>query len=383
VSAGDGTGSEHRTTAIDTLGVLAEPYLLTDLDGEVLAANRAAQRLFGDAGAPSSLCEVTADEQALREVLQRWRSSATPRPGVLVLDDGRSLRGDGCRLPSAPALVIRLGRPGTGLRTLAGLTAQVHEENLRRRQQELDRSLQRLHAANLRLDAVEAEMREHAGAVAHDVRTPLFTIFGAARRLRSGGHVDDAGTPYLELLLDACAHLHEVTEGMLDVARIDRDRWEPQPVSISEVLTDVLDELKDELDDADAGVVVADLPTIVADPRALRQVLFELISNSISYRAPDRGLRIEITARRQDRWVEIRVDDNGIGVPPGPEDRLFELFQGGTRDTAAQGRGIGLATCRRLVTRWGGTIRCERRSTPGASFVFSARSPTRTDRTHV
>lgn len=372
--------SAYLDAVSDTLASMAEPYLLTDLDGAVLFANRAAHRMFAEEGPPSSLQQATRDEAALDEVLERWRSSAEPRPGMVVLRDDRSLRGDGCRLRSASALVIRLTHPGAGPGNYSRLTAQVHEQNLRRRQEELDLSLQRLHAANRRLDAFEDEMREHAAAVAHDVRTPLFTILGAARRLRSAGHVDEDGTPYLDLLLDATDHLREVTESLLDVARIDRGSWDPQPLCTSDVVSDVLRELGPRLDAAGAEVIVADLPGIIADRRAAFQVLFELIDNSIDHRDQDRPLQIELSGRRQDRWVEIRVTDNGVGIPPGPEDRLFELFQGGTRAATAQGRGIGLATCRRLVTRWGGQIRCERRLTSGASFVFTARSHAHADR---
>ncbi len=364
----------------DTLASLGEPYLLTDLDGVVLFANRAARRILADDGSPSSLQQATRDEAALRLVLERWRSSAEPRPGVVPLRGDRSLRGDGCRLRSAPVLVIRLGHPGQGTGNYSRLTAQVHEQNLVRRQEELDLSLQQLHAANRRLDAFEEEMREHASAVAHDIRTPLFTILGAARRLRSAGHIDEEGTPYLDLLLDATDHLREVTESLLDVARIDRGSWDPQPLCTSDVLSDVLRELGPRLETTGAEVVVTDLPGIIADRRAAFQVLFELIDNCIDNRDEDRPLLIELSGRRKDRWVEVRVTDNGVGIPPGPENRLFELFQGGTRAATAHGRGIGLATCRRLVTRWGGQIRCERRPTPGASFVFTARSHSHADR---
>lgn len=374
MTAATSGASTHLQPVMDTLSCLAEPYLLTDLDGEVLFANRAARRVFDTPEPPSSLVDVAADPDTLRQVLDRWSGSAAPRPATIALGDGRSLRGNGCRLRNHAAIIIRFSRSGDRLDGLAQLTTQVQQDNLRRRQDELERSLQHLHAANRRLDAFEDEMREHAGAVAHDVRTPLFTILGAARRLRAGGHVDEAGTPYLELLLDGATHLHDVTESLLGIARIDRAAWDTEPVSTIDVARAVVAEREQDLADIDAEVVMTDLPGIVADRRALHQVMYELIDNCISYRSAERPLRVEISGRRQDRWVEIRVDDNGRGIPPGPEDRLFELFQGGTRAAAAQGRGIGLATCRRLVTRWGGQIRCERRSTPGASFVFTARS---------
>ena len=374
MSAATSGAPAHLQPVVDTLSCLAEPYLLTDLDGEVLFANRAARRVFDTSELPTSLGDVAADADTLHQALDRWRGSADPRPATLALADGGSVRGNGCRLRNHTAIVVRLSRVGDGLVGLSQLTTQVEQDNLRRRQDELDRSLQHLHAANRRLDAFEDEMREHAAAVAHDVRTPLFTILGAARRLQSGGHVDQDGTPYLDLLLDGATHLHEVTESLLDVARIDRAGWEAHPVSTTDVARAVLAEREQELAAIDAEVVVSDLPGIVADRRALHHVIYELIDNCITYRAVDRPLQVEISGRRQDRWVEIRVEDNGRGVPPGPEDRLFELFQGGTRAAAAQGRGIGLATCRRLVTRWGGQIRCERRSTQGASFVFTGRS---------
>jgi signal transduction histidine kinase len=383
VTADAGGNDGSLTTVEETLSALPDAYLLTDLDGRVTFANRATRQLFSPADPPRALRELVADSEDHRQVLERWRGSAAPRPGMLAFPQGHRLRGDGCRLRTHSALVIRLTTPDTAEAGLAELTTQVHARNLQRRQEELDQSLQRLHAANRRLDAFEDELREHAGAVAHDVRTPLFTILGAARRLQRGNHLDADGAPYLALLLDASEHLHDVTESLLDIARIDHGVWNEQKLATPEVLAEVLETLAERLDAADAEVIVGDLPGVVADHDALFHVLRELLDNSICYRAEDRPLHIEVSGRRQDRWVEIGVTDNGRGVPPGPVDRLFELFQGGTRAATAQGRGIGLATCRRLVTRWGGQIRCERPSTPGARFVFTARSHSHVDRTPV
>ncbi len=360
---------DHAQAAVETLASLNEPYATLDLDGRVLAVNRAALRLLGGDRTPTSLAQLLPEDQSLDEVLRRWRGTTTPRPARLSTLDGQPLIAEGGRLPRADVIVVRLRRRGTT--GIFGLAGQVQEANLRRRRQELERSLAELREANQRLLALDTELREHTRAVAHDVRTPLFTILGSARYLRSGDHVDADGRRYLDLALEASDHLHEVTESLLDVARVDRHLWAPVPVDPTHLVEEAIGSLRDEIERIDASTLVEPLPGAYVDPWALRRVVRELVSNSIAYRSEARPLEVRVHGRRVDRWVEIRVDDNGRGLPPGPPERLFELFQGGTRDHLAAGRGIGLATCRRLVTRWGGTIRCEPSTGTGASFQFT------------
>jgi signal transduction histidine kinase len=146
------------------------------------------------------------------------------------------------------------------------------------------------------------------------------------------------------------------------------------PGSIAAALHEALAEQRRELDAAAATVVEEDLDGLTAAVPAisLRQVFHNLVTNSLRFREPSRPLRVEVHARELGDLVEVAVTDNGTGIDERDRDHLFELFQRGTRRTTSPGHGIGLATCRKLVTRWGGSIRCESSSGPGARFVFTA-----------
>jgi light-regulated signal transduction histidine kinase (bacteriophytochrome) len=117
-------------------------------------------------------------------------------------------------------------------------------------------------------------------------------------------------------------------------------------------------------------VEVGELPTIVADGRALGQVFQNLLSNAIKFRAGD-APRVEVSATHGDGAWTFAVADSGIGVESAHAERIFRIFQRlHTRDEYG-GTGVGLAICKRIVERHGGRIWCEPRAGGGTVFRFT------------
>jgi signal transduction histidine kinase len=113
------------------------------------------------------------------------------------------------------------------------------------------------------------------------------------------------------------------------------------------------------------------LDQVDADAGAVRQLLENLIGNSIKYTAPDVIPHLEITSRRRGGTVEVTIADNGIGIPAGQHEAIFDNFHRAHRDTGYAGTGLGLAICHRIVTRHGGFITADDNPGGGSRFVFT------------
>jgi two-component system sensor histidine kinase KdpD len=115
----------------------------------------------------------------------------------------------------------------------------------------------------------------------------------------------------------------------------------------------------------------SDLPLVFVDGVLMEQIFFNLLENAVRYTPA--GSRVEISARRLESEVEIRFADNGPGLPPGTESRVFEKFFRAPTATAdgRRGAGLGLAICQAAIEAHGGRISARNRLTGGAEFVIT------------
>jgi signal transduction histidine kinase len=171
--------------------------------------------------------------------------------------------------------------------------------------------------------------------------------------------------------------MRELVESVLDHRQSSSAELAVGPVDCQDLIMVILQRLRAELDEADAEVEIYELPTVLADRVQLGRVFQNLLSNALKAAAPDRHLRIVISARRLAGGWEFSVTDNGIGVPSEDRERIFELFQRGpAAGRNGRGLGLGLAICRAVVERHGGCIGHERAPGGGSRFAFSLRDST-------
>lgn len=224
------------------------------------------------------------------------------------------------------------------------------------------------------LERSNKELAQFASFASHDLRAPLTGIGGFAGLLRRrySDALDETGQGYVKTIEDSVKRADSLIQDLLDYARLD------QPVKPARVdVQDILDEVKDDLvlaiAEADADIQASDeLPAVIASDSDVRRLLQNLLSNAIKYCHPDRPPVISISAQRRGEWVEYSVADNGQGIDPDYVSRVFDAFQR-VPGATAKGSGVGLAICRRMVQRHGGSI--DLRSTPGEGSEFRFRLP--------
>lgn len=221
-----------------------------------------------------------------------------------------------------------------------------------------------------------SELTGFAGTVAHDLRAPLTGLEGwleLAREALDDGDVAEASR-MLSRTHTGAARMRQVVQDWLDYA-VGRDgELAPGAVRLQGTVLDVISTFVDSGFDPEPAFVI-DAPHIVeADPAMTRQVLANLINNAVKYAVPGVPARVSITSRTDivDGWVRVDVSDRGQGIPAGEEHRIFEEFhRADNHHGTITGTGLGLALCRRIVTRHGGAITAHNNAEGGATFTFT------------
>ena len=220
---------------------------------------------------------------------------------------------------------------------------------------------------------VERMKDEFMATAAHELRTPLTSIRGFSEILLTRELPAERQQQYVQTINEQSMHLGEIVDYMLDIARIEAGRglnMAPQKVDIGKLITDVIEPFREtsprhifSLHNLD------DLPTLVADPSRLTQIVVNLVSNAVKY-SPDGG-PIAISGSVEDGYVAIAVRDEGIGLSPENQEKVFEKFyRVDSSSTALGGTGLGLAICKMVLGAMGGQIAVESQLGEGSTFTF-------------
>lgn len=212
------------------------------------------------------------------------------------------------------------------------------------------------------------DLRMFASLAAHELKEPLRTIEQSTRILLEEASGSDAeSAESAELVIGGVRRLQSMIEGLLTLARFGGgDEW-VEACDCNQLVDEVLDGLRAQIDESKAEVTVKALPTVHADPMQLRLVFRNLVANAVKF-SGDLPPEIEVAARQDaEEWV-FSVDDRGVGIDPEIADRVFDQF---ARAGSASGAGLGLAICKQVVERHGGRIWVESEPGEGATFFFT------------
>ncbi|MXV61987.1 histidine kinase, partial [Natronorubrum sp. JWXQ-INN-674] len=224
------------------------------------------------------------------------------------------------------------------------------------------------------LEASNERLEQFAYAASHDLQEPLRMVTSYLKLLedRYDDTLDSDGEEFLAYAVDGADRMREMIDGLLEYSRVET-RGDPfEPMELETVFEDVLADLQLQIDESEAEITVAELPRIQGDASQLRQVFQNLLSNAITY-SGDEPPRVYVDATKRGREWVISVRDDGIGIDPEDQDRVFTVFDRLHSREEYDGTGIGLALCERIVERHGGEIWVE--SEPGEGATFSLTLP--------
>jgi signal transduction histidine kinase len=239
-----------------------------------------------------------------------------------------------------------------------------------------------LHSANESLQRSNRELEQFASVASHDLQEPLRKIqaFGDRLNTKFSAELDEQGRDYLSRMLASATRMRTLIDALLTFSRITTKAQPFVPVDLGATTEEVISDLEDRIQRSGGQVEVGTLPTLEADPNQMRQLLQNLISNALKFARPDRPPVVRVESRKLNhfegqvetipRW-EIAVRDNGIGFEEIYLDRIFELFQRLHGRQEYEGTGMGLAICRKIVERHGGTITARSAPESGATFVVT------------
>jgi signal transduction histidine kinase len=268
------------------------------------------------------------------------------------------------------ALLVVLGA------LIATQTVRVLVEK-RRLQKAHDELEERVRQRTAQLEHANKELESFAYSVSHDLRAPLRSIDGFSRALLEDYHskLDEEGRDDLQRVRAAAQRMGSLIDAMLTLSRVTRGALRFAPVNLSQIATEILEELARH--DPESKVKVTIAPEVIApgDTALLRNVMQNLLANAWKFTAkqPDAHIEFGVGERGGEKIYFVR--DNGAGFNRADARNLFGAFQRFHSAAEFSGTGIGLATVQRIIHRHGGRVDAESKPGEGALFYFTLPEP--------
>jgi len=244
---------------------------------------------------------------------------------------------------------------------------------------ELERNAEHLKQYTRKLEASNRELQDFAYVASHDLQEPLRKIetFGDRLKTKYGADLPDNATVYIERMQNATGRMRLLINDLLNYSRVTTKAKPFVEVDLNDVVEGVLSDLQIRIEEVNAKVEFDDLQTIQADSTQIRQLIQNLIGNALKFQRPGVSPIVKVSTRViEGDFVngipdicELSISDNGIGFDNKYKDQIFTIFQRLHGRNEYEGTGIGLATCRKIVERHGGSIDANGVEGEGATFI--------------
>lgn len=349
-------------------------------DGQIIEANAAATKAYGydrDQLLSMTIHQIRAPGSAGLTLKQMEEADAH---GLLF--ETVHVRRDGSTFPVE---VSSRGAATGDIRTLVSVVRDITErkqmeEDLRQSRDELELHVQertaKLSDALTRLELVNQELQDFAFIASHDLQEPLRKImaFGDRIRARCADRLDETGKDYLLRMENAANRMQRLIRELLRYSRVAVTPETFRRVPLKAIADEVHQIFEFQLHERGGRIEIGDLPEIEADSTQMKQLFQNLIGNALKFQHGGMKPLVRVSGTREDEHCIIQVEDNGIGFDESYLDRIFSPFQRlHPKNEEYEGTGMGLAICRKIVERHGGSITA--RSTPGEGTRFIVNLP--------
>ncbi|WP_191602866.1 sensor histidine kinase [Marinomonas algicola] len=227
------------------------------------------------------------------------------------------------------------------------------------------------------------ELEDFAFVASHDLQEPLRKIQAFGDRLENqfGDQLGEKGSDYLARMRNAASRMGQLITDLLEFSRVSTRGKPFEDVNLNQTIENCLDDLMLNINESNANIIYPSMPTIKADQTQMHQLFLNLIANALKFKKQETAPLINITLDQEEKtssfdkkimenWYKITVTDNGIGFDQSYSDKIFAPFQRLHGRSKFKGTGIGLAVCKRIVERHGGSITAFGEPDKGATFTI-------------
>ena len=253
------------------------------------------------------------------------------------------------------------------------LTAHRATAERQKSEAALNDSTRHLAAINAELARSNEDLSQFAYIASHDLQAPLRHIATYAEIITEelAGNASADVQEALTAVNRSVSSMRSMIDDLLTYASIGNSSLATHPVKLTNLVQEVLETLKDTLEDANGTVVVRELPVLACDQSKMMQVFMNLIQNALKYRSENVNPIVTVYAVPSEVDTIIAIEDNGMGIPPEHRDRIFKMFQRLAGGGKVGGTGIGLAICKKVTELHGGRIWVDGNKGPGSTFFIS------------
>jgi len=262
--------------------------------------------------------------------------------------------------------------------TVKQKTATLEEANqsLNELNKQVVQRTQALETANEDLAESNEKLQAFARIASHDLKAPLriMSSFAGLLERKYSTSLDEEGKEYIDFITSNSRKMSDLVSGILTTSLIEHQNDKMlEAINLNMIVKEVNINLKDEIDRLNASIQCDELPSIKGYQTDFIQLFQNLISNSLKYNNPGVKPRIKIFSKALTEGYELTVKDNGRGIAPDAIKRIFEEFDRGDANDD-KGYGIGLATCKRIIKSYQGTLDVQSTVNVGSMFIFTIRN---------
>jgi light-regulated signal transduction histidine kinase (bacteriophytochrome) len=313
--------------------------------------------------------------EVVRRIRQIPETADVPIIMVTVLD-GKDYRLRAVEAGANDFISKPVDRTELFIRTNALLRMKEVQDAVKQHRKELERNAAELARSN-------RELEDFASVVSHDLQAPArqIRLFCDLLEEEFGGKLPEGAAEYVRRVHGASVQMQTLIRDLLEVSRVRTHVQAFGRVDLKRIAREVVDGLRPEIEESGGRVELGDLAILDADPTQMHQLLQNLIQNALKFRKPDVAPIVKVHCRYVghgddsvsfgEEICQLMVEDNGIGFDAEHTERIFGVFQRLHSREQYEGTGIGLAICRRIAERHGGSVTARSAPGEGATFVVT------------
>lgn len=224
------------------------------------------------------------------------------------------------------------------------------------------------------LERSNAELEHFAYIASHDLQEPLRAISSYLQLIERKSYFeafDEKGKDYFSRVIRGAKRMQDMINDLLEYSRVVSNKDEFSPCDCNEIIGEAVSNLRVLIKESEASVHYGEMPVIRGNQGQLLRVFQNIIGNGLKFRSEETAPVIQIGAERRDNAWVFSVSDNGIGIKPASQTRIFDIFQRLNARDKYPGTGIGLAVCKKVIDRHGGEIWVKSQLGEGSTFFFS------------